>query len=798
MSVASYASLTIQSCPRSLNSLLDCNRRLNFLSKSGRLSDARRLFDEMPHRDAISWNTLISAYARSGLFPDALRLFYSCPQLHSSSIPWSSLISGFSRHGRAADALLLFRRMLAAGIHPDPYSLGASLRACSTLPSILVGLLGHALAIKSSLDAHSFIAAALVNMYSKCGESAIAGAVFASVPIEHQTNRVLWTAVISARVQNGDHFSAMDCFRLMRAKDMYPNQFTLPSVLSACASEHALGFGQQIHAVAIHTGLDTNQFVQSSLVSLYAKCSSIVDAKMILESAEHDDPVSWNSLIVACSRAALHEVVLFLFVQMRQRDIELDEFTHPSALNSVASVGQLFNGCALHCLILKTGFTNHQHVGNALIDMYAKCGRPKIALELFGDLPHKDVVGWTALYNGYARHVSHESALQLYCLTRAARVNPDEFILSSVLSSCGELTLLELGTQVHAVAIQLSLDSFRSVGNALVTMYAKSGCADEARVVFDSMSWRDAITWTAIIMGYARNGRGCESILLFDRMVREGARPDYVTFIGLLFACSHSGLLGIGRTYFESMEQVYRVTPGPEHYACMVDLLGRMGRFSEAIKLLCQAGQAADMTVWKALLATSAMHRNIDVAEWAAKQLLRLDPNDAASYVMLSNMYSWDGQWAKVAKVRGMMRASRVCKEPGCSWMEEEGKVHVFHAEDKGHPRAAGIYEKVREMLERVRAEGYVVDTKWALQDVTREEKERGLAHHSEKLAVAFGLMSSPKCKPIRVYKNLRICGDCHSVMKLVAKVYERVIVLRDLNCFHHFMGGNCSCSDFW
>lgn len=579
---------------------------------------------------------------------------------------------------------------------------------------------------------------------------------------------------------------------------MYPNQFTLPSVLAACASELALGFGQQVHALAVHTGLDANQFIQSSLVSLYAKCSDFTDAKMVLESSEYDDLVSWNSLIVICSRTALHKHALSVFVQMRQRDIKLDEFTHPSALNSVAAIGDLCNGFTLHCLVLKTGFIDHQHVGNALIDMYAKCGRPEIAFEVFNDLLHKDVVGWTALYNGYARHVSDESALRLYCLMRADLVDPDEFILSGVLSSCGEITLLESGRQVHALATRLSLDSFRSLGNALVTMYAKCGCIDEARVVFDSMTRRDAITWTAIIVGYAQNSRGQDSIPLFNQMVRDGAQPDYVTFIGLLFACSHAGLVDLGRAHFESMEPVYGVTPGPDHYACMVDLLGRAGRVREAVELLRQAGQTIDTTVWKALLAACRVHRDIDVAEWATKELLRFDPSDAAAYVMLSNVYSSAGRWVEVARVRGMMRASGVNKEPGCSWVEKAGQVHVFHVEDRGHPWAAEIYEKVGEMLERVRAEGYVVDTKWALQDATEEEREQRLAHHSEKLAVAFGLMGSPKSKPLRVYKNLRICGDCHSAIKLVAKVYERVIILRDANCFHHFSGGNCSCSDYW
>ncbi|KAG0476602.1 hypothetical protein HPP92_012977 [Vanilla planifolia] len=785
---------------RSVEALYSYNRRLDCLAKAGRLDDARRLFDELPHRDEVSWNTLISAYASAGLYDDALLLFRSNPQLYSSTVPWSSLISGFSRSGRTVDAFHIFHRMLFVGLRPDPYSLGAYIRACSNLPSLITGEVAHSLAIKSSLNADSFVAAALVAMYSNCGQATAATFVFDSVPMECRSNRVLWTSLIMARAHDGDHLRAMELFRLMRYEGFAPNQFTLPIVLTACAADLALDFGRQIHALATHTGLYTSQFVQSSLVNLYAKCSDLAAAKMVLALAEHDDTVSWNSLIVRCSRAALHDDALSLFSEMHRRCIGMDEFSFPSALNSLAAADDLGNGLALHCLVEKTGFGNRQHVGNALVDMYSKCGQPVVAYKLFDTLPSRNVVGWTALYNGYSRHVSDESALRLYCRMRAIGVHPDEYIISSVLSSCADLTLLELGRQVHAVAILLGLVSFRSASNSLITMYAKSGCAHAACEVFNSMIHRDAITWTAMIVGYAQNGRGRDSLVLFNQMVRSGATPDYVTFIGLLFACSHAGMVDVGRAHFDSMEPLYGVAPGPEHYACMVDLLCRGGRVSEGAALLFSGAGAAmaDATVWKSLLAGSRVHRDVHVAEWAAGELLRLDPGDATAYVMLSNVYSAAGRWTDVARVRGVMRARGVTKEPGCSWVEDCGRVHVFHVDDRGHPMAAEIYEKVTEMLEEAEAAGYMVDTRWSLQYAAEEEREWGLAHHSEKLAVAFGLLCGPKEKPIRVYKNLRICGDCHTAIKFVAKVYEREIVLRDSNCFHHFSGGNCSCFDYW
>ncbi|PKA56639.1 Putative pentatricopeptide repeat-containing protein [Apostasia shenzhenica] len=787
--------LRLPQCLQQPSSVLSGNRLLDSLAKSGRLDEARHLFDQMPHRDGVTWNTLIAAYARAGRFPDALSLFHRRPDLHFSSVPWSSLISGFSRHGRAADALRLFRHMLAVGLRPDPYSLGGYLRSCSALPSLFAGELAHALSVKSSLSADPFVAASLIDMYSKCGQAATASDVFVSVPTELRSNRVLWTAVITALTSKGDYPSAMESFRLMRTDGLSPNEFTLPGVLTACAAELVLDYGWQVHALAIRTGLDGSQYVQSSLVSLYAKCSDFASAKMVLRSAECDDPVSWNSLIVNCSRSALYGDTLHLFAEMRRRDIPTDEFTFPSALNSLAAGQDSSSGEALHCLIHKAGFVTYQHVGNALVDMYAKCALPELAQKVFDDLPQRDIVGWTALYNGYAQHVSGESALRLFCRMSAAGNDPDEFIVSGVLSSCADLTLLELGRQVHAISSHLSLTSFPSVGNALVTMYAKSGCTDEARAVFNSMLRRDAITWTAMIVCYAQNGLGCDSIPLFHAMLLAGARPDYVTFIGLLFACSHAGLVDAGRAYFDSMELIHGVIPGPEHYACMVDLLGRAGHLGEAEAL---AASTSDATVWKALLAASRLHRNVEAAERAATALLRLSSADSTAYVMLSNVYSAAGRWPEMARVRGIMRARGVNKDPGCSWVEDAGRVHVFHVADRGHPRASEIHKKVAEMMERARAAGYSPESWWSLQDSGEEEREKGLELHSEKLAVAFGLLGLPLGKPIRVFKNLRICGDCHNAMKVVAKVYGREIVLRDANCFHHFSGGYCSCGDYW
>ncbi|PWZ31934.1 Pentatricopeptide repeat-containing protein [Zea mays] len=511
--------------------------------------------------------------------------------------------------------------------------------------------------------------------------------------------------------------------------------------------------------------------------------------------------VAYNAAISRCARAGLYARALALFREMRGRGLRADEYTLPPLLNSAAQLrGPPEAVAALHALLLRAGLAPHLHVANALVDAYARLPHAGAAAAraVFDEMPRRDVVTWTSLLTGLARAGAHGAAVRAYHGMVASGVQPDEFAVPAALSSCAASTALDLGRSVHAAAVRLGLRPFRSVGNSLVSMYAKTGALRDARAVFDAMPARCTITWTALIVGYAQNGRGRQSLEVYADMVRSGCRPDYVTFIGLLFACSHAGLVDAGRAHFRSMVPVYGIAPGPDHYACMVDLLGRAGRLDEAMGLLNRSSTELDATVWKSLLGACRVHQNAELAERAAEMVWRLDPADAVPYVMLSNLYSRARRWGDVARIRALMKARGVTKEPGCSWVGVNGITHLFHVEDRDHPRAAEIYRKVEEMTERIRVEGYVPDTDWALQDEVPEWRQRGLAYHSERLAVAFGLLAVPAAAPIRVFKNLRVCGDCHTAIKMVAKVYGREIILRDANCFHHMKDGECSCGDYW
>ncbi|XVE73913.1 hypothetical protein DITRI_Ditri11bG0156800 [Diplodiscus trichospermus] len=748
----------------------------------------------MSERDEFTWNTMIAAYANSGKLTEAIEVFKETPI--KSSISWNSLISGYCRRGMEIEAFGLFWGMQFEGQRPNQYTMGSILRMCSTLGLLQRGKEVHGYVIKTQFESNDYVVTGLVDMYAKCNCIWEAEYLFKMMP--DKKNHVMWTAMIAGYSQNGEAFKAIECHRDMVVEGVESNQFTFPSVLTACAAVQAANFGSQVHSCIVRSGFEANAFVQTALVDMYAKCRDLGSAMIILEKMEVDDVVSWNSMIVGCVRQGCEEEALLSFQKMHARGMKLDNFTYPSVLNCFASMKDMKNAMSVHSLIVKTGFQGYKLVNNALVDMYAKQGNLDCALRVFNHMPNKDVVSWTSLVTGYAHNDRHEEALKLFCDMRMAGIYPDHIVLASVLSSCTELTMAEFGQQVHANLVKSGLQSSKSVDNSLVAMYAKCGCIEDASRVFSSMQSQDVITWTALIVGHAQNGKGKDSVRLYEQMIATGTKPDFITFIGLLFACSHAGLLESGRSYFASMESVYGIKPGPEHYACMIDLLGRAGKLVEAEKLLNQMDVEPDAAVWKALLAACRVHRNLELGERAAKNLFELEPTNAVPYIMLSNMYSAAGKWEDAAQIRRMMKSRGISKEPGCSWVKINSKVHSFMSEDRSHPRTAEIYSKIDEMMLLIKEAGYVPDMSFALHNTDEEGKELGLAYHSEKLAIAFGLLTVPQGAPVRIFKNLRVCGDCHTAMKYISSVFHRHIILRDSNCFHHFKDGQCSCGDYW
>lgn len=400
----------------------------------------------------------------------------------------------------------------------------------------------------------------------------------------------------------------------------------------------------------------------------------------------------------------------------------------------------------------------------------------------------------------YVYHGHGGETLRLLHLMQLEGVKPNEITFTSVISACANVAALEQGNQVHASIIKNGYIFYDKLANALVDMYSKCGKLGYARQMFDKMPQRDVVSWTTILAAYGKQGHGKEVVKLFEQMQMAGIRPNHVTFLTVLSACSHAGLLEEGLHYFHSMSQDNHngILPTAEHYACVVDLLGRAGCLVEAHDVISKIPFEPTADIWGSLLGASRIHNNIELGECAAGHLFELDPHNAGHYVVMANIYAAAGKWEGVAMVRKIMKDRGVKKVPGCSWIEVNKISHVFSTGDRSHPKSEEIYAVLETLGTEMKELGYVADTNFELHDVEQQHKEHALCHHSEKLAIAFGLITTPPGSPIRIIKNLRMCGDCHSATKFISKISGREVVVRDSNRFHSFEGGLCSCGDYW
>lgn len=420
---------------------------------------------------------------------------------------------------------------------------------------------------------------------------------------------------------------------------------------------------------------------------------------------------------------------------------------------------------------------------------------------MFDEIPvrERNLVSWNSMLNGFAANGRPNEVLTIFREMLDVDFMPDGFTMVSVLTASAEIGALALGRRVHVYLTKVGLVENSHVGNALIDLYAKCGGVEDARRVFEEMGTaRTVVSWTSLIVGLAVNGFGKEALELFSVMEREKLVPTEITMVGVLYACSHCGLVDDGFAYFNRMKEEYNIAPRIEHLGCMVDLLGRAGKVKEAYDYIFTMPLEPNAVVWRTLLGACAMHKKLELGEAAWARLVELDPGHSGDYVLLSNLYAAVGRWANVHVLRKTMVKDGVRKNPGRSLVELRNSVYEFVMGDRSHPESEQIYQMLAEIADRLRREGYIPHTSNVLADIEEEEKETALNYHSERLAIAFALLKSLSGTPIRIVKNLRVCGDCHTAIKLISKIYDREIIVRDRSRFHHFKGGSCSCKDYW
>eukprot|EP01018_Ginkgo_biloba_P001347 Gb_16635 [translate_table: standard] len=659
------------------------------------------------------------------------------------------------KQGRLTDALHILH-VCDEAVSTSTYD--ALLQVCLHKKSLPEGKLVHAHMIEAGFKCQDVsLGNKIVTLYTKCECLLDARRVLDQMPI---LNVVSWTAMIAAYVRHGHSEEALSLFYRMQLMDnCQPNQFTFASILPACGNLESLEQGMEIHEEIIRRGFQSDVFVGNALVDMYAKCGSIENARTVFEKMDQRSVVSWNAMIAGYAQTGRVEEALKLFQKMPERNV--------------------------------VSWT-------AMIAGYAKNGFVDDALQLFQKMPERNVVSWTAMIAGYAQNGYAEEALKFFRQMLLEGVKPNSNTFASVLPACINLAALEQGKDIHEEILRSGFQSDVFVGSALIDMYAKCGSIENARDVFDKMPQRNVVSWNVMIAGYALHGLSTEALKLFEQMQHSGTNPNHVTFLGVFSACCHAGLVDEGRQYFDRMRERHHITPAMEHYSCMVDLLGRAGRLDEAQDFINKMPIKPGATVWGCLLGACRIHNNIELGQHVADHLFELETEDAAPYVLMSNIYAAAGRWDDIEKVWKTMNDRKVKKKPGCSWIEVNKQVHTFFVGDRSHPQTQEIYAKLDKLARQMKAAGYVPNTKFVLKDVEEEQKEQSLCHHSEKLAIAFGLINTSPGTVIRVIKNLRVCGDCHSATKFISKIVEREIVVRDANRFHHFKDGQCSCGDYW
>nr|GLL41069.1 pentatricopeptide repeat-containing protein At4g14850-like isoform X1 [Ipomoea trifida] len=680
-------------------------------------------------------------------------------------------------------------------------ALGSLVESAVLNRSLLLGQAVHAKIVKTLEPPFpSFISNHLINLYSKLGVLNSAQLVLSLTPTRHRSV-VTWTALIAGSVQNGHFAAALLHFCDMRRDRIQPNDFTFPCLFKASAFLKSPFIGQQIHALAIKSSLILDVFVGCSAFDMYSKTGIRELADKVFEEMPDRNIATWNACISNAVLDGRHNDAVNKFVELlRVGEEPPNSITFCAFLNACSDGFYLKLGMQLHGNVIRRGYGLDVSVLNGLIDFYGKCHDVESSELVFDSMDERNGVSWCSLLAVYEQNDLGEKALKIFLKAREEGIKPTEFMVSSVLSACAGLAAFELGRSIHGLVVKACIEENVFVGSVLVDMYGKCGCIEDCERAFYEMPERNLVTWNALIGGYAHQGHANMALDLFEDMTRktQDVVPNYVTFVCVLTACSRAGAVETGMDIFEAMKDKYGIEPGAEHYACVVDMLGRAGMVERAYEFIKRMPIWPTVSVWGALLGACRVHGKPELGKIAADNLFQIDPQDSGNHVILSNMFASSGRWEEANLVRKEMKDIGIKKGAGYSWISVQNSVHVFRAKDTSHVKYQEILAMLAKLKREMKAAGYIPETNLALYDLEEEEKESEVWYHSEKLALAFGLITIPPGVPIRITKNLRVCVDCHSAIKFISGIVGREIIVRDNNRFHRFKNGQCSCKDYW
>ncbi|XP_024037882.1 putative pentatricopeptide repeat-containing protein At3g23330 [Citrus sinensis] len=755
-----------------------------------------QIFKTLEPNSRFLISRLLFIYNNFNLVHDSLCLLDTL-KTPAPPVTWKSIIRCCTQNGLLVESLTCFVRMIGSGVYPDHNVFPSVLKSCTLLVDFRFGESVHACIIRLGVDLDLYTNNALMNMYAQSqnmdmhiydrfqgfgfngGREASVHEVLDKIP-ERNGNVELSSGLAG-------------CSEFIDKANSFTDKFE-KRVVSAghdadldAASDPLLSSSRG-RQVDIHSDGRVNELKPLRSDSV----------RKVFEMMPVSDLVSWNTVIVGLARNGLYEEALNIVRQMGNVNLKPDSFTLSSVLPIFADYVDVIKGKEIHGYAIRHGLDANVCIGSSLINMYAKCARVEDSHRLFCLLPVKDAISWNSIIAGCVQNGLFDEGLKFFRQMLIAKIKPRHVSFSSIMPACAHLTTLHLGKQLHGCIIRNGFDDNMFIASSLLDMYAKCGNIRLARCIFDKMDLHDIVSWTAVIMGNALHGNAHDAISLFEQMEKDGVKPNSVAFVAVLTACSHAGLIDKAWSYFNSMTKDYGIAPSFEHYAAVADLLGRAGKLEEAYEFISNMHAGPTENVWLTLLSACRVHKNVELAGKVAEKIFMIDPNNMGAYVILSNTYAAARRWKDAASLRVFMRNKGMKKTPACSWIEVKNKAYAFVAGDKSHPFYHRINEALKELLERMEQEGYVPDTKEVLHDVEEEQKKNLLYYHSERLAIVFGIICTPDGTTIRIIKNLRVCGDCHTAIKFISKIVQREIIVRDNSRFHHFEDGKCSCGDYW
>lgn len=704
------------------------------------------------------------------------------------------MLKGYAKFSSLDDAVSFLIRMRYDDVAPVVYNFTYLLKVCGDVGEIRRGKEIHGQLIVNGFSLDLFAMTGVVNMYAKCGQIQEAYKMFDRMP---ERDLVSWNTIVAGFAQNGFAELALDLVTRMHEEGRRGDFITIVSILPAVANVGSLRIGKAVHGYAMRAGFDSVVNVSTALVDMYAKCGRVETARLVFDGMKSRNVVSWNSMIAAYVEGGNPEEAMRIFQKMLDQGVEPTNVTIMEALHACADLGDLERGLFVHKLLDQLKLGTDVSMTNSLISMYSKCKKVDIAADIFSKLQGKTLVSWNAMILGYAQNGCVNEALNYFCKMRSKNIKPDSFTMVSVIPALAELSVIRHAKWIHALVIRSCFEKNVFVMTALIDMYAKCGAVGTARALFDMMNERHVTTWNVMIDGYGTHGLGKAAVELFNKMLEGPTKPNDITFLCAISACSHSGLVEEGIHYFTSMKKDYGIEPVMDHYGAMVDLLGRAGRLNEAWDFIQKMPIEPGITVFGAMLGACKIHKNVELGEKAASRLFELDPDEGGYHVLLANIYAAASMWDKLAKVRTIMEKKGLQKTPGCSLVELKNEVHSFYSGSTNHPQSKRIYTFLETLIDEIKAAGYVPCTN-SIHDVEDYVQENLLSSHSEKLAIAFRLLNSSPGSTIHIRKNLRVCGDCHNATKYISLVTGREIIVRDMHRFHCFKNGVCSCGDYW